>query len=123
MGGGLLRLLLAVALTLPDGLPVQQHTGGEYLGVVRTAGGDQFILQRLVAAPLHQLLQLRLVVPAALLYIRLPLLIQQDPVNERTGCLQSAVQIYGGKNGLRGVRQNGRPLPPPPASSPLPSFR
>ena len=23
----------------------------------------------------------------------------------------AAVQIYGGKNGLRGVRQNGRPLP------------
>ena len=68
-------------------------------------------MQRLVAAPLHQLLQLRLVVPAALLHIRLPLLIQQDPVNERTGRLQPAVQIHGGKNGLRGVRQNGRPLP------------
>ena len=75
--------------------------------MVGAGGAGQLVAEKLVALALHQLLQLGLVVPAALLHLLLPLLVQQDAVDQVAGGIHAAIQIDGGEHGLRGVGQNG----------------
>ena len=77
--------------------------------MVGARGPRQLIVQHLAASALDQLLQLRLIVPAALLHHLLTLLVQQDAVDEVAGGVHPAVQIHGGKYGLGGVGQYGGP--------------
>ena len=104
--GGLLRLLLAAAGAGADLRAVEGDAEGELLGVVvpRSRSARSGEAGRSCAAPA---LQLGLVVPAALLHLLLPLLVQQDAVDQVAGGVHAAIQIDGGEHGLRGVGQNG----------------
>ena len=110
-GGGLLRLLLAVAGAGADGRAVQQHLRREGLGVVRAPLPYHAVGQNLIRLALYQLLEGRLVVPAALLHHLFPLRVQHTAVNQRRGGGDAPVQVDRGKDRLRGVRQDGGPGP------------
>ena len=92
-GRRLLGLLLAVAGAAADDLAVELHTALKDLRVIRAGRADHLIAEFLVAAPLHQLLQLGLEVAPPLLHGLLPLAIEQDIVDHAPRLLHAAVEI------------------------------
>ena len=93
------------------GNPVEPDLGHKGFVVIRTLLPDQVIGQDLIGLALNQLLQGRLIVPAALLHRFFPLGLQQHPMDESRSLSNAAVQINRREHRLSGVRQNRRPFP------------
>ena len=76
--------------------------------MVRAALPHQTVGQHLTALPLDQLLEGGLEVPAV--GDLLPLLVQDQVVDQLAGLADAAVQIHGGQHGLHRVRLDGGTL-------------